>query len=112
MIAINDDTLPRNAGTPAMHSDRIAGPQTSELSGFDFLRPYGPGPRRPHVSSYRVFTAIVFLSVVLIDGWCDRRLPASVSGIVGPISVILWALTIFGSFGIGPVATMWRVLRR
>ena len=112
MIKIYNNTLPGHDGTPAMNPDRIARPQTSELSVFDFLRPHAPGPRRPHVSSYRVFTAIVFVCVALVDGWCDQRLPATVSGIVGPISVILWALTIIGSFGIGPIATIWRVMRR
>lgn len=71
------------------------------------LRPGRPGDRRPGVSSYRVFMTVVFLSVVAVDAWCDRSLPG-LADIVGPVSTLVWVLTVLGSFGIGPIATLWR----
>ena len=75
--------------------------------------PLGPGRRRPAVSSYRVFMTIVFVCIVLVDIWSDRRLSAAVSlDIVGPVSVIVWAFTLLGSFGVGPIAAIWAALYR
>ena len=65
------------------------------------------------MSSYRVFMTIVYASVVLVIEWSDRNLPAAVAAdIVGPTSVIAWALTLLGSFGIGPVGAIWNAMRR
>ncbi len=63
------------------------------------------------MSGYRIFMTIVFVAVVLVDAWCDQNLPAIV-GVIGPVSVVVWALTLLGSFGIGPVAAIWETLRR
>ena len=71
------------------------------------------GRRRPGVSSYRVFMTIVYACVVLILEWSDRNLPTAVGAdIVGPTAVIVWALTLLGSFGIGPVGAVWNAMRR
>jgi len=44
---------------------------------------------------------------VLLDSWADVNLPVTASAyIVGPASIFLWALTLLGSLGIGPVARM------
>ncbi|HEY9064843.1 MAG TPA: hypothetical protein VIO33_07655 [Burkholderiaceae bacterium] len=51
--------------------------------------------------------AAAFVCIVLVDAWADLNLPAVVSTwIVGPTSVVLWALMLLGSMGIGPVAGM------
>jgi hypothetical protein len=63
-----------------------------------------PVPRRPEVTGYRVFMAIVFICVVAADDWFDRT---SSADFVGPIGVIVWALTLVGSFGVGPVRAIW-----
>ena len=72
-----------------------------------------PGRRRPGVSSYRVFMTILYACVVLVLEWSDRSLPTAASAdVVGPTSVIVWALTLLGSFGIGPVGAIWNAMRR
>lgn len=72
-----------------------------------------PRARRPVVSSYRIFIAIVFACVVLIDEWFDRSLSGSaISDVVGSVSVVVWAMTLLGSFGLGPVAAIWNATRR
>ena len=72
-----------------------------------------PRRRRPGVSSYRVFMTAVFACIVLVDEWSGRSLSAVVSiDVVGPVSVIIWLLTLLGSFGIGPVGAIWDALRR
>ena len=79
----------------------------------DAQRPRVPRRRRPGVSSYRIFMTIVFLCVVLVDEWSDRSLSPIVSpDVVGPVSVIIWALTLLGSFGIGPIARIWAAMHR
>lgn len=56
---------------------------------------------------------VVFACVVSIIEWSDRSLPTAVSAdVVGPMSVIVWALTLIGSFGIGPVGAIWNAMRR
>ena len=51
--------------------------------------------------------AAAFACIVLFDAWADLNLSATVSTfIVGPASVVLWALTLLGSMGIGPLARM------
>ena len=73
----------------------------------------GPGRRRPGVSPYRVFMAIVFACIVLVDQWSDQKLVASAGAdIIGTVSVIVWVLTLLGGFGVGPVATIWDAMRR
>lgn len=72
-----------------------------------------PRARRPVVSSYRVFIMIVFGCVVLVDEWFDRSLSGSaISDVVGSVSVVIWAMTLLGSFGLGPVAAIWNAMRR
>lgn len=72
-----------------------------------------PRPRRPVVSSYRIFIMIVFGCVVLVDEWFDRSLSGSaISDAVGSVSVVIWAMTLLGSFGLGPVAAIWDRMRR
>jgi len=69
--------------------------------------------RRPDVSRYRVFIVIVFGCVVLVNEWFDRSLSGSaISDVVGSASVVVWAMTLLGSFGLGPVAAIWSALRR
>jgi hypothetical protein len=76
-------------------------------------RSLAPRGRRPGVSSYRVFMTIVFICVVLVDEWFDRSMSGSaIADVVGPVSVIVWAMTLLGSFGVGPVATIWNAMRR
>src|SRR5438046_1485512 len=58
-------------------------------------RPPGPPRRwRTGVPAYRAFVAAAFVCIVLLDAWADLNLPAFASTwIVGPASVVLWALT-------------------
>ena len=64
-----------------------------------------PGHRRPGVSSYCIFMMIVFACIILVDVWSDQSLSATVSAdVVGPVSVIVWVLTLLGGLGIGPIA--------
>jgi len=76
------------------------------------LRHRVPKGRRPGVSSYRVFMTIVFICVVLVDGWSDLSLSSAIADVVGPASVVVWALALLGSFEIGPVAVIWNAVRR
>jgi hypothetical protein len=56
---------------------------------------------------------IVFVFVVALDQWLDRNLLAVMNAdLVGESSVILWILTVIGSFGVGPVASAWNAIRR
>ena len=72
-----------------------------------------PVRRCPGVSGYRIFMTIVFVCVVLVDEWLDSGPSASaIADIVGPASVVVWAVTLLGSFGVGPVAAIWRAMRR
>lgn len=72
-----------------------------------------PARKPPRVTSYRVFTTIVFVCVALINAWADRSVaPVIAPDIVGPTSVIVWALTLVGSLGVGPVAGIWNAMRR
>lgn len=69
------------------------------------------GPRRPRsgVSSYRILMAAMFFFVVSLDTWLDSMDCAEV---VGPASVVVWALTLMGSHGIGPVRAIWDAAHR
>ena len=71
-------------------------------------RPPRPPRRwRAGVAGHRALVAAAFVCIVLVDAWADLNLPAVVSTwIVGPTSVVLWALMLLGSMGIGPVAGM------
>jgi hypothetical protein len=78
----------------------------------DTQQPRAPRRQRPGVSSYRIFMTVVLVCVVLIDEWSDQSLTPILSpAIVGPASVIIWALTLLGSFDIGPVARIWDAIR-
>ncbi|HKX41170.1 MAG TPA: hypothetical protein VJO99_08435 [Burkholderiaceae bacterium] len=49
--------------------------------------------------------AAAFACIVLLDAWADLNLTTFASTyIVGPASLVLWVLTLLGSFGIGPAA--------
>lgn len=69
------------------------------------------GPRRPRsaVSRYRIFMAAMFVVVVSLDTWLDSM---DCAGIAGPASVAVWALTLLGSHGIGPVRAIWDAAHR
>lgn len=72
-----------------------------------------PVRKPPRMTSYRVFTTIMFICVVLINVWADRSVaPVIGPDVVGPASVIVWALTLIGSLGIGPVASIWDAMHR
>lgn len=69
--------------------------------------------RRPGVPDYRIFMTIVFALIVLIDEWSDRSLSTGVGvDVIGSTSVVVWAFTLLGSFGIGPAPAIWDTLRR
>ena len=55
---------------------------------------------------------IIFVCVIFVDQWSDQRFSAAVSAVVGPVSILIWTLTLLGSFDLGPVAALWRVIRR
>ena len=55
---------------------------------------------------------IIFVCVIFVDQWSDRRFSAAVSAVVGPLSILVWTLTLLGSFDMGPVAALWRLIRR
>ena len=76
-------------------------------------RPRMPVRKPPRMTSYRIFTTIMFVCVALINEWTDRSVAPFIGpDVVGPTSVILSALTLVGSFGIGPVAGIWDAMRR
>ncbi|MBC7707119.1 MAG: hypothetical protein H7274_24640 [Rhodoferax sp.] len=78
------------------------------LKGFTgFLPRRAFGPRRPGVSSYRVFMTLILVFLVFVDQWCDRHLSVALCAVVGPASAFVWLLTLVGSFEIGPVAAIW-----
>ncbi len=55
---------------------------------------------------------VVFCGVVLMDVWADRGLSSHLrSSVVGPVSVIVWVLTLFGAFGVGPAGWLRSTLR-
>lgn len=55
----------------------------------------------------------VFACVVFVDECSSRGLaPLANPDVVGPVSVIVWAMTLLGSFGIGPIAAIWNAMRR
>jgi len=66
------------------------------------------GPRSS-VSAYRIFAATMFGAVVGVEAWFDLTTSAN---IVGPLGVLIWALTLAGHFGVGPVRALWDALRR
>jgi hypothetical protein len=62
---------------------------------------------------YPVFMTIVLVFVVALDEWSDRELSRGlIANLVGESSVILWASTAVGSFGVGPVAAIWNAIHR
>jgi hypothetical protein len=55
-------------------------------------------PRRPGVSSYRFFVATVFVGIAAVDTLASGPLSQTLSiDVVGPISVVVWVLTLLGS---------------
>ena len=57
--------------------------------------------------------AVVFGLIVIVDEWSDRTLsPGAETDVIGTTSVIVWACTLLGSYGIGPVAVLRDILRR
>src|SRR6059036_769200 len=66
-----------------------------------------PPRRTPRVCRYRIFMAGVFCCVVLVDAWADRSLSAPLSGdVIGPASIAIWAMTLLGAIGIGPMGLL------
>lgn len=99
--------LPHSPGmTTQTHIDRP--PSLPYLATTRRARP--PSRRPQSVSGYRVLVSVVFALVVAVNVWCEINL-ATLVGIVGPVSVLVWALTLLGSFGIGPIAVLWQALR-
>jgi len=73
--------------------------------------PRPPG-RSPRVDRYRFFMAGVFCCVVLVDTWADRTLSAHLSGdVIGPGSIAIWALTLLGAGGMGPMGVLRSAMR-
>jgi hypothetical protein len=54
---------------------------------------------------------LVFACIVFADAWADLRMPAVVAHVVGPLSVVVWALTLLGALGLGPLAPVRKALR-
>ena len=55
----------------------------------------------------------VFCCMVLVDAWGDRSLSAHLSDdVIGPVSVLIWALTLLGAFDIGPMGPLRAAMRR
>ena len=72
-----------------------------------------PPRRTPRVCRYRIFVACVFCCVVLVDAWADRSLSAHLSGdVIGPASIAIWAMTLLGAIGIGPMGLLRAATRR
>ena len=112
MTVLLDNPLPRKDRPGPLGNGLLPEPQTAGQSFFHFRRPRVPGPLRSGVSGYRLFMMIVFACIVLVVVWTDRSLSAAVRPVVGLVSVIVWALTLLGSFDIGPIAALWQVMRR
>jgi len=51
------------------------------------------------MTSYRVFMFVVLCLVALTDALAHRYLSARLSNAVGVATVVLWILTLVGSFG-------------
>jgi hypothetical protein len=70
------------------------------------------GARPPEVSGYRTFMTVILVCICAVVNWADRTLAASGgSDLVGLVCVVVWALTIVGAFGAGPVRMVWDSLR-
>lgn len=93
-----------NAATPPTSGIPGPWPQRVRL-------PRKPGPRRQQVSAYRFFMLVVFACIVFADAWADLKMPAAVIQVVGPISVIVWVLTLLGASEFGPLAVVRKALR-
>jgi len=79
----------------------------------DAIHPLGDDrrpPRRPGVSRYRVFMLITFCAVVLVDICATRCLSLPFADMVGATSVAVWAATLLGSFGLGPLGRLRGVI--
>lgn len=92
MLPIHGNPLPQNAATCPVIRGQLGESPTSVHTVFDLRRPGVPPPRRPGLSSYRVFMTIIFVCIVFVDQWSDRNLSAAMSAVVGPVSVIGWML--------------------
>ena len=56
---------------------------------------------------------VVFCGIVLVDTWADRSLSGHLSGeVIGLVSVFIWALTLLGSFELGPMGRLKVAMRR
>lgn len=112
MTPIHNDHLARPNGTVVPNRGALSEPPATMPRVFDARGSGVRGHRLPGISGYRVFMTIIFVSVIFVDQWADRRLSAAVGAVVGPVSVVVWMLTLLGSFDIGPVAALWRAMRR
>ena len=55
---------------------------------------------------------LVFCVIVLTDEWADRTLPTHLSdAVIGPLSIVVWVLTLLGAFGIGPMGRLRAAMR-
>lgn len=98
----------------SLTSVNAATPPTSDIPGQwqqGVRLPRKPGPRRQQVSTYRFFMLLVFACIVLADVWADLEMPAAVIRVVGPLSVIVWVLTLLGAVEFGPLAIVRKALR-
>ena len=85
------------------HSLNAMSAGTARAAGFGQRR--GPH-RRPGVSRYRVFMLVVFCAIVAADAYASRCQVAGVADAVGATTMVLWILTLLGSFGLGPVGLL------
>ena len=65
-----------------------------------------PPPRHRGVSRYRVFMLAVFCTAVLADACAARYLSPRFADVVGSASLVIWAATLLGSFGVGPLGRL------
>lgn len=98
----------------SLMSANAATPPTSDIAGQwqqGARLPRKPGPRRQQVSAYRFFMLLVFACIVFADVWADLKMPATVIQVVGPLSVVVWVLTLLGALEFGPLAIVRKALR-
>ena len=86
---------------------------TSTVTAFGAPAPWSrrqaggrPPPRHRGVSRYRVFMLAVFCAAVLADACAARYLSPRFGDVVGSTSLVIWAATLLGSFGVGPLGRL------
>jgi len=72
----------------------------------------GPKDRPPQARAYRPFMTVVLLSIVAVVAWADRAASPEIRYAIGSLCIAVWALTLIGSHGVGPVGRLWRSIHR